>query len=194
MMLRLSASLLLIVEKRHFTLILPGKLLEKLKPCRKMLHKGVLDLVALAMLTNLEKSFLKRRNRTRYLRLMLLLLHSMLFRVWATRDRLGSLVWIRDRWKYAIWTANHHHCRRCCLIRLGLRLVLSYGLTMRIDRIFSQQVVKIVRLLAAWAENVRAGTWCTSRWRSCWTLNVFHGLLGRSQQILIVNKLLLCRE
>ena len=55
----LPASLLLIVEERYFALVLPGELLEKLQPRRKMLHKGVLDLIALAVLAYLQQSFLQ---------------------------------------------------------------------------------------------------------------------------------------
>ena len=92
----LSTPLLLVVQERYFTLIFPSELLEKLQPCREMLHKSVLDLIALGLLADLQKSLLKRRDWARNLRLMLLL-HSVLLRVGSTGDGLGPLMRIRDR-------------------------------------------------------------------------------------------------
>ena len=174
----LSTPLLLIVEKGYFTLIFPGKLLEKLQSCREMLHKGVLDLIALTMLADLQQSFLQRWYRTWYLRLMLLLLHSMLLRVWSTCHRLWSLMWVRYCRKYAICTTYHHHGRWSGFVCLWLWLVLSGGLS-GVDWIFSQVQI---RLLTAW-ENIRTGAWSAARWRRRRTLYVFHAFLGRSKQI-----------
>ena len=65
-----------------------------------MLHEGVFDLITLRLLANLQKSFLKRRDRARNLRLMLLL-QSVLLRIGSAGDGLGPLMRIRNRREYA---------------------------------------------------------------------------------------------
>ena len=59
----------------------------------------------------------------------------------------------------------------------------------RVDMILSQVQVG----LATAGEDIRAGTWRTARGRSRRALNVFHRLLGRSEQIQII-ELLFRRE
>ena len=96
----MSTPLLLVVQEWYFTLVLPGELLEKLQSCGEVLYEGVFDLVTLRLLADLQESLLKRRDRARNLRLMLLL-HPVLLRVGSAGDRLRSLMRIRNRREYA---------------------------------------------------------------------------------------------
>ena len=89
-----------------------------------MLHEGVFDLITLRLLANLQKSFLKRRDRARNLRLMLLL-QSVLLRIGSAGDGLGPLMRIRNRREYATCPADHHHSRWRRFVGLGLGLVLG---------------------------------------------------------------------